>query len=154
MKEIQPIYRGNKFRNLLCARWAVFFDSLGIDWQYESAIFDHPLGLFSPDFMLPCRPNKAGFGCHWVNIIDPPWAARSKDEAERERVMARDFEVWRREPVWGFHHGPWHGAHAEFFQDFGEYFDPFFERRPDWFADRVLIAAEVARDTKFWEHGA
>ena len=35
---IQPIetrYAGHKFRSRLEARWAVFFDALGIEWQYE-----------------------------------------------------------------------------------------------------------------------
>lgn len=38
MSEIKPIqtrYKGYHFRSRLEARWAVFFDALGIAWKYE-----------------------------------------------------------------------------------------------------------------------
>lgn len=46
---IPTVYRGRKYRSRLEARWAAFFDRLGIEHEYEP--FD--LGKWSPDFLLP-----------------------------------------------------------------------------------------------------
>lgn len=51
---IQTVYQGYKFRSRLEARWAVFFDSLGIRYEYEKEGFDLPeVGRYLPDFWLP-----------------------------------------------------------------------------------------------------
>ena len=34
-KAVQTEYKGYLFRSRLEARWAVFFDTLGIQWEYE-----------------------------------------------------------------------------------------------------------------------
>jgi hypothetical protein len=34
-KSIQTRYSGRYFRSRLEARWAVFFDALGLKWDYE-----------------------------------------------------------------------------------------------------------------------
>lgn len=45
---------GYRFRSRLEARWAVFFQSLGVDWEYEPEGFDlGPDGWYLPDFWLP-----------------------------------------------------------------------------------------------------
>ena len=53
-KAVQTEYKGYLFRSRLEARWAVFFDNLGIQWEYE------PEGIvlsdgthYLPDFYLP-----------------------------------------------------------------------------------------------------
>jgi hypothetical protein len=54
MKPIETIYRGFRFRSRLEARWAVFYDSLGIAWEYEREGFDFGNGdLYLPDFYIP-----------------------------------------------------------------------------------------------------
>ena len=51
---IQTFYNGHKFRSRLEARWAVFFDALGIKYIYEPEGFNLPDGLsYLPDFYLP-----------------------------------------------------------------------------------------------------
>lgn len=40
IKAIETAYRGFRFRSRLEARWAVFFDCLGIDWEYEPEGFE------------------------------------------------------------------------------------------------------------------
>ena len=40
MKAIETVYRGFQFRSRLEARWAVFFDALGIKWGYETEGYD------------------------------------------------------------------------------------------------------------------
>lgn len=53
IKAIPTLYRGVKFRSQLEARWAVFFDGLGLKWRYESQAFNLPVvGGYLPDFML------------------------------------------------------------------------------------------------------
>ena len=54
IKAIETQYKGYLFRSRLEARWAVFFDALGLVWEYEPDGFD--LGVFGwylPDFWLP-----------------------------------------------------------------------------------------------------
>lgn len=54
MKAIETQYANTLFRSRLEARWAVFFDELGIKWQYELDGFELPSGKrYLPDFFLP-----------------------------------------------------------------------------------------------------
>jgi hypothetical protein len=54
MKPIETEYNGCRFRSRVEARWAVFFDSLSIRWEYEREGFDlGDLGGYLPDFFLP-----------------------------------------------------------------------------------------------------
>lgn len=58
---IETRYKGYRFRSRVEARWAVYFDSLGIYWDYEVQGFDLTkapvagaieLGAYLPDFWL------------------------------------------------------------------------------------------------------
>ena len=54
MKAIETRYKGYRFRSRLEARWAVFFDAVGIEWEYELEGFDlGEFGYYLPDFWLP-----------------------------------------------------------------------------------------------------
>lgn len=58
MSDIKPIetrYAGCRFRSRLEARWAVFFDRLGIKWLYEPQGFEvgERRRRYLPDFHLP-----------------------------------------------------------------------------------------------------
>lgn len=59
IKAIETRYAGCRFRSRLEARWAVFFDTLGVEWEYESQGFEIPERIFRkptrylPDFWLP-----------------------------------------------------------------------------------------------------
>lgn len=50
---IETFYNKCRFRSRLEARWAVFFDSLGIQWDYEKEGFELPTDRYLPDFFLP-----------------------------------------------------------------------------------------------------
>jgi hypothetical protein len=57
-KAIETVYKGYRFRSRLEARWAVFFDELGIEWLYEPEGFSKPSDgdtfvRYLPDFYLP-----------------------------------------------------------------------------------------------------
>jgi hypothetical protein len=54
IKAIETEYKGYRFRSRLEARWAVFFDTLGIAWEYEKEGYDlGEAGWYLPDFWLP-----------------------------------------------------------------------------------------------------
>ena len=54
IKAIETVYNGYRFRSRLEARWAVFFDALGIEYEYEPEGFALQNGsCYLPDFFLP-----------------------------------------------------------------------------------------------------
>lgn len=53
IKAIETVYKGYRFRSRLEARWAVFFDALGIEYQYEVEGFEFEGSRYLPDFWLP-----------------------------------------------------------------------------------------------------
>jgi hypothetical protein len=91
IKAIPTRYAGCHFRSRLEARWAVFFDSLGIAWEYEPQGFELVRGeRYLPDFWLPLievwLEVKGGFssigvmqevgpGEHVGPLLDAKWRA-------------------------------------------------------------------------------
>ena len=54
IKAIETIYNGYKFRSRLEARWAVFFEEAGIEYQYEPEGYVLDNGeCYLPDFYIP-----------------------------------------------------------------------------------------------------
>ena len=54
IKAIETVYNGYRFRSRLEARWAVFFDALGVKYEYEPEGYDlGEAGKYLPDFWLP-----------------------------------------------------------------------------------------------------
>jgi hypothetical protein len=54
VKPIETVYNGYRFRSRLEARWAIYFDALGIKYEYEPEGYE--LGnneRYLPDFWLP-----------------------------------------------------------------------------------------------------
>ncbi len=60
IKAIETRYKGCRFRSRLEARWAVFYNALGLKWEYEKEGFELPSGRYLPDFYLP--------GIGWIEI--------------------------------------------------------------------------------------
>lgn len=53
IKPIETRWNGYRFRSRLEARWAVFFDALGLSWEYEPEGFDlGEAGYYLPDFRV------------------------------------------------------------------------------------------------------
>lgn len=50
---IETSYKGHVFRSRLEARWAVFFDAMGIKYLYENDGFDLDGRWYLPDFFIP-----------------------------------------------------------------------------------------------------
>lgn len=53
IKAIETRYKGYRFRSRLEARWAVFFDALGVKYKYEEYGFEKDGYSWLPDFYLP-----------------------------------------------------------------------------------------------------
>lgn len=53
MQAIETVYKGYRFRSRLEARWAVFFDYLNLEWEYEKEGFEHGGIKYLPDFYFP-----------------------------------------------------------------------------------------------------
>lgn len=55
IKAIETEYNGYKFRSRTEAKWAVFFDALGVDYEYEPEGYELPNGeRYLPDFRVKC----------------------------------------------------------------------------------------------------
>lgn len=75
IKAIETQYKGYRFRSRLEARWAVFFDALGIEWEYEKEGLVLSDGTwYLPDFWLPqvnggiwveIKPGQSGHPSDW-----------------------------------------------------------------------------------------
>jgi hypothetical protein len=78
VKAIETRYAGCRFRSRLEARWAVFFDTLGIAWEYEAQGYELPSGRYLPDFWLPACDT-------WIEVKGDP--ARVDVEQLREFAM-------------------------------------------------------------------
>ena len=101
IKAIETIYNGYKFRSRLEARWAVFFDALGVKYEYEpeGILEDEPYTLWSenkeikrylPDFYL------SRFNCYFEVKRS---SVRNTTE-EKEAISKISY---------GMHHGKWVG---------------------------------------------
>jgi len=68
IKAIETVYRGYRFRSRLEARWAVFFDSMGLKFEYEPEGFVLPSGRwYLPDFRVKTPQGK---DC-WYEVKPP-----------------------------------------------------------------------------------
>jgi hypothetical protein len=85
---IQTVYKGYLFRSRLEARWAVFFDALGIEWKYEDQGYEVGEHRYLPDFWLPTMNA-------WVEVKGDPDGLR----VEFERMSA---VLGPRSPLPGF----------------------------------------------------
>jgi hypothetical protein len=67
MKPIETRAYGYRFRSRLEARWAVFFQTLGLQWEYEPEGFDlSPFGHYLPDFLVRGFPGYPEI--MWVEV--------------------------------------------------------------------------------------
>lgn len=89
LKAIETVYNGYRFRSRLEARWAVFFDEMGIAYKYEPEGYDLGNGnWYLPDFWLPhSLPAFAKDGWGFWAEIKP--AQASQDELNKMLELVR-----------------------------------------------------------------
>jgi hypothetical protein len=79
IKPIETVYKGYRFRSRLEARFAVFFDHLGINWDYEKEGYILPDGAsYLPDFWLPDQD------C----FIEIKGTSPTREESDKCRLLA------------------------------------------------------------------
>jgi hypothetical protein len=88
IKAIQTSYKGYRFRSRLEARWAVFFDHLKLQWEYEPEGFHLLNGdMYLPDFRI-WTPQKNAI---WYEV-KPTHAADDKKLKLFSELLQRDSE--------------------------------------------------------------
>lgn len=100
IKAIETQYKGYRFRSRLEARWAVFFDELGIEWEYESEGYELSNGeRYLPDFYFPnlFKPKEvhhnAGFEEHIKKLeYDPQFINKYKNACLAARSARFEFD--------------------------------------------------------------
>jgi hypothetical protein len=75
---LTTVYRGTTFRSRTEARWAVFFDHMGLPWLYEPKTVTLPSGsVYIPDFLV----NYGGGNFQWFEV-----------KATEEDIPEKDFD--------------------------------------------------------------
>lgn len=172
---IETVYKGYRFRSRLEARWAIFFDSLGIPWEYEKEGFDIGGKWYLPDFYLPQIdtwieikpalgkddldewPDHPFEGCnqislpHLVVIKGDPWVDPENDsEFSYNGFIIGDFYYWFCEcPVCGKIGIEFEGRSARIC---GDKCCPDSDKEYNTHSPRLLEAYRKARQARF-EHG-
>lgn len=67
IKPIETYYNGYRFRSRLEARWAVFFDALGVKYEYEPEGFQRNGAYYLPDFLI--HDVEGEHACSWRQDI-------------------------------------------------------------------------------------
>ena len=69
IKAIETRYKGYRFRSRLEARWAVFFDACGYQWEYEPEGFHLPCGThYLPDFKIFGEDDNDDYNVFWIEV--------------------------------------------------------------------------------------
>ena len=84
LKPIETIYNGYRFRSRLEARWAVFFDALGVKYEYEPEGFRNADGkTYLPDFRIKCYGTRGGCGEDFFDLYVEVKGNMTADDAEK-----------------------------------------------------------------------
>ena len=130
IKAIETTYKGYRFRSRTEARWAVFFDALGIRWEYEKEGFDlGEAGWYLPDFWLP----DMGM---WIEI-------KGENPTPQERTKARALCEMTHTSVGVLSGAPWFNIFRALYQWFPSY-------EPDTFEYEEFGGGEHVDDLSDW----
>ena len=89
IQAIETEYNGYRFRSRLEARWAVFFDALGVDYEYEPEGYELPDGRrYLPDFRLKCYGTRGDIGENPFDLYIEVKGRMTEEEAEKIRMFA------------------------------------------------------------------
>ena len=84
LKAIDTAYKGHLFRSRLEARWAVFFDALGLQWEYEVEGYDLDGVWYLPDFKVKTPQGSI----MWIEVKNFETRSDKKFARFSEAVMA------------------------------------------------------------------
>ena len=95
LKPIETIYNGYRFRSRLEARWAVFFDALGVRYEYEPEGFDLGNGLYYlPDFLLHDIMPRYAQGDYLRDVYVEVKGQPNPEDAKKIAAFAEHFPIW------------------------------------------------------------
>ena len=97
VKPIETVYKGYRFRSRLEARWAVFFEVAGEEWEYEPEGYDLPDGRYLPDFHLARRGVYVEIKPEGRSLPDATDKASSLSLYGRRPIMVVQGRPWPRE---------------------------------------------------------
>lgn len=97
MKAIETTWKGYRFRSRTEARWAVFLDRLGVEFDYEPEGVILPSGPYLPDFRLRSFPSGTHFAsdekeCVWLEV-------KGGEPTELEQERCSELAAATGEPV-------------------------------------------------------
>jgi len=102
IQAIETTYNGYRFRSRLEARWAVFFDAIGQEYEYEPEGFELMSGRYLPDFCFG-RDSKYP---QWVEVkppgeteLDPRWLEFTKLRGSPPSITTDYLTVFSGDPV-------------------------------------------------------
>ena len=75
IKAIETEYDGHRFRSRIEARWAVFFNAIGLKYEYEIEGFQMGELRYLPDFYIPSLDR-------WFEIKGKPLSAADIKKCE------------------------------------------------------------------------
>lgn len=110
LKAIETRYKGYRFRSRTEARWAVAFDAMGIEWEYEKEGYQLPSGWYLPDFWLPDKDAFAEVKPHALNDKESRLALELSAMSGKDVLILDGSPDYR--PYREIHHhcvgGRWH----------------------------------------------
>lgn len=93
IQAIETVYNDLRFRSRLEARWAVFFDALGVEYAYEPEGFElGDAGRYLPDFWLPQLKLWVEIKAEYPNAREILCARRLSD-LSRQNVLILSGQV-------------------------------------------------------------
>lgn len=93
IKPIETIYNGYRFRSRLEARWAVFFDALGVQYEYEPEGFDLGGMYYLPDFKVKCWGTRGEITNEPFDLWIEVKGEMTEDDASKIRRFAAKFPI-------------------------------------------------------------
>lgn len=171
IKAIETSYKGYRFRSRLEARWAVFFDALGLRWEYEPEGFELRNGLrYLPDFRITGVDTNQDPYTFWFEVKPGGVEVSAKDKEKMQAFVDAEIgllilldgppEVRAYEGVdgnclwylWSIRRRPWWLIGEEPFEFLGP-LDDWYQGGGEGFPllhwERAITAARSAR----FEHG-
>lgn len=161
IESIDTFYNGNYFRSRLEARWAVYFDLIGLKYEYEPNGFKFKNRYnYLPDFFLPeqnlyCEiKNKNAYWIDGGRHLRNPSAYNNKDAFRYVKISE---ELMRESIPWVMFLGTpydylYNNQEWWYCQMFSEYNDIMTEKIMTIFTEDNKNAAEEAARIRF-EHG-
>lgn len=151
IKAIETRYKGYRFRSRLEARWAVFFDALGVRWEYEPQGYDlGDLGWYLPDFFIHGNAHRGPY-------IEIKGTAPTTAEIEKLERVCLDRGAYGMILFGGLDAAQWVSIHKEVGRDGAEHDNPAIGRNGAYpfckFSDKETAVALVSARAARFERG-